>query len=303
MKRLKRVFCLFLVAVAALACAGAGSLRAQETGPAAPPAHGGRWVVDNARLLLREDKAALEAELSAYAARTGNQIVVLTVPGLKGEAIGAFANRVARQWGVGQKDRNNGVLIVVAKAEGRVRFEVGRGVEDRLPDLLAARIQKETMVPLFRQGRFGPGLRQGAAAVMQALGDANATSPAGPTGQEGQPQPTGPQAVKSPAGDGPPLAFTGVLVLVFLLLALGLVWRRHGENYRSGHQEDYSFLMGLLLGLLSSLFRGRGGGGFGGMGGGMGGMGGGGGFSGGGGDFGGGGADSGFGDGGGGGDE
>lgn len=295
MKRLKRAFCLFLVAVAALACAGAGSLRAQETGPAEPPAHGGRWVVDNARLLLREDKAALEAELSAYAARTGNQIVVLTVPGLGGEAIGAFANRVARQWGVGQKDRNNGVLIVVAKAEGRVRFEVGRGVEDRLPDLLAARIQKETMVPLFRQGRFGPGLRQGAAAVMQALGDA-----AAPAAPDAQPAP---QAARPPAGEGPPLAFTGVLVLVFLLLALGLVWRRHGENYRSGHQEDYSFLMGLLLGLLSSLFRGRGGGGFGGMGGGMGGMGGGGGFSGGGGDFGGGGADSGFGDGGGGGDE
>lgn len=291
MKRLQRAFCLFLVAVAALACAGAGNLRAQETGPAAPPAHGGRWVVDNARLLLREDKAALEAELSAYAARTGNQIVVLTVPGLRGEAIGAYANRVAREWGVGQKDKNNGVLIVVAKAEGRVRFEVGRGIEDRLPDLLAARIQKETMVPLFRQGRFGPGLRQGAAAVMQALGDANATSPTGPTGQEGQPQPA-PQGARPPAGDGPPLMFTGLLVAILLLLALGLVWRRHGENYRSGHQEDYSFLLGLLLGLLSSLFRGRGGGGgFGGMGGGMGG----GGFSGGGGDFGGGGADSGFG--------
>lgn len=261
------------------------------------PEHGGRWVVDQARLLQPQEAARIERELSAYAGRTGNQIVVLTVPGLEGEAIAAYANRVARAWGIGQKDRNNGVLILVAKAEGRVRFEVGRGVEDRLPDLLASRIQKEVMVPLLRRGQFGQGLLLGAQAVMQALGD---VSPAeeSPPNQSGQPRPDGQGGQGGQADDGPPPMFTGMLLAIFFLLVLGFIWRRRGPGYRSG--ENSSFLMGLILGILSSIFRGpRGPGGFGGGGFG-GGYGGGGGFSGGGGDFGGGGADSGFGGGGGG---
>ncbi len=252
------------------------------------PEQGGRWVADQARLLQPQEAAQIERELSAYAARTGNQVVVLTVPGLEGEAISAYANKVARAWAIGQKDKNNGVLILVAKAEGRVRFEVGRGVEDRLPDLLASRIQKEVMVPRLRKGQFGPGLLLGAQAVMQALGDVPQAGES-PQAPPGEPRPV------QPGGDGPPVMFTGVLLAIFMLLVMGLLWRRHGERYRSG--EDYSFLMGLILGILSSIFRGRGGpGGFGGggFGGGYGG-GGGGGFSGGGGDFGGGGADSGFG--------
>lgn len=259
------------------------------------PEHGGRWVVDQARLLPRQEAAQIESELAAYAQRTGNQVVVLTVPGLQGEAIASYANKVARTWGIGQKDRNSGVLILVAKAEGRVRFEVGRGVEDRLPDLLAARIQKEVMVPLLRKGQFGPGLLQGARAVMQALGDSPGAEGAG---NQPAPIPPAPPARK-PAGDGPPALFTGVLLAVFLLLVVGVIWRRRGGGFRSGggygSGGDHSFFLGFLLGLLSNIFRGPGGFGGGGFGGGMGRGGGNDGFSGGGGDFGGGGADSGFG--------
>ncbi|MBU1230389.1 MAG: TPM domain-containing protein, partial [Proteobacteria bacterium] len=133
------------------------------------PPQGGQWVVDAARLLPAGEKDALAESLRAYAAKSGNQVVVLTVPGLGGEDLSAYANRVAREWEVGQKDKNNGVLILVAQAEKMVRIEVGRGIEDRLPDLRAKRIQTEVTLPLFRAGRFGPGLMATAQAIQTAL--------------------------------------------------------------------------------------------------------------------------------------
>jgi len=251
------------------------------------PPHGGQWVVDQAKLLPQAEKDQLGAHLRAYAEATGNQIVVLTVPGLKGEPISAYANRVAREWGIGQKDKNNGVLILVARAESKVRFEVGRGIEDKLPDILCKRIQREVTVPHFKAGRFGPGLTATVAAIEQAIGPLPAELMDNATAQA-------PLARSAPKDQGVPLPFILGVIITVLLIALGIANRRYGP--RSGYEppsEGTSFLFGLLLGLLSSL--GRRGGGPGGFGGG-GGMGGGdGGFSGGGGDFGGGGSDSGFG--------
>lgn len=244
------------------------------------PPHGGQWVVDTARLLPAAEKNALAASLRAYAQESGNQIVILTIPGLRGEDLAAYANRVAREWEVGQKDKNNGVLILVAAAERKVRFEVGRGIEDRLPDITAKRIQQEITVPNFKAGRYGPGLVQSVAAIRQAL------SPPG----EGAPAEPQAQPVPAPSG-GLPLLTLGLIVLAVLLAVA--FFRRNASRYGGGGGGDSSFFIGLLLGILSSIFRGRGGGGFGGGGGGDGG--GDGGFSGGGGDFGGGGSSSGFG--------
>lgn len=246
------------------------------------PPHGGQWVVDLARLLPPRDKNALAETLRAYASESGNQIVVLTVPGLQGEDIAAYANRVAREWQVGQKDKNNGVLILVARAEGKVRFEVGRGIEDRLPDLRAKRIQQEITVPHFRARRFSQGLMESVAAIRQAL-----AADQGMTQAPDEAAPVQPRAVPAPSGGGFPLLTLGLLVLAGLLAVA--FFRRNASRYGGGG-GDSSFLIGLLLGILSSIFRGRGGGGFGGGGGG-----GDGGFSGGGGDFGGGGSSSDFG--------
>jgi uncharacterized protein len=248
------------------------------------PPHGGQWVVDGARLLKAGEKNALAESLRAYAEESGNQIVVLTIPGLQGEDLTAYANRVAREWQLGQKDKNNGVLILVAAAERKVRFEVGRGIEDRLPDLRAKRIQQEVTVPNFKAGRFGPGLVQSVAAIRQALADGQGPGLVPPT----EPQPA-PQPRPAPASGGLPLLTLG-LILLAVVLAVVYV-RRNPQRFASSGGDDHSFLIGLLLGLLSGIFRGRGGGGFGGGGGG-----GDGGFSGGGGDFGGGGSSSGFGD-------
>lgn len=243
------------------------------------PPHGGQWVVDTARLLPPAEKNALGASLRDYAGQSGNQIVVLTIPGLEGEDIAAYANRVAREWGVGQKDKNNGVLILVAVADRKVRFEVGRGIEDRLPDILSKRIQMQITTPNFKAGRYGPGLVQTVAAIRQALTPPGEAAPAAPQ--------AAPQAAPA-TGGGFPLLTLG-LIVVAGLLALAF-FRRNSLRYGRAGGGDSSFLIGLLLGILSSIFRGRGGGG-GGFGGGGGG-GGDGGFSGGGGDFGGGGSSS-----------
>ncbi|OGR36998.1 MAG: hypothetical protein A2051_13250 [Desulfovibrionales bacterium GWA2_65_9] len=248
------------------------------------PPHGGQWVVDTARLLPPAEKNALAVSLRAYAEESGNQIVVLTIPGLQGEDLTAYANRVAREWNLGQKDKNNGVLILVSAAERKVRFEVGRGIEDKLPDILCKRIQQEITVPNFKAGRYGPGLVQSVAAIRQALGDGQGAG----AGVPAEPK-AGPQSRPAPSG-GFPLLTLG-LIAVAVLLALAF-FRRNASRYGRGDGGDSSFFIGLLLGILSSIFRGRGGGG--GFGGGDGG-GGDGGFSGGGGDFGGGGSSSDFG--------
>jgi len=241
------------------------------------PQSGGQWVVDTARLLPPAEKNALGASLRAYAEQSGNQIVVLTIPGLEGEDLAAFANRVAREWGVGQKDKNNGVLILVSAAERKVRFEVGRGIEDRLPDITVKRIQQQVTVPNFKAGRYAAGIVQSVAAIEQALGDGQGAGEAAPA-QPLQPRP-------APSGGLPVVT----LVLLFVAVLLAVAFFRRNKSRFGGGDGNSSFFIGLLLGILSSIFRGRGGGG-GGFGGGGGG--GDGGFSGGGGDFGGGGGSS-----------
>jgi len=143
-----------------------------------PPLQG--RVNDHARLLTPEQAAALEEKLRTYEAKTTNQIALLTVPSLEGEALEDFSVRVAREWQLGQEKRNNGVLIFIAAAERGVRIEVGYGLEGALTDAQSSIIIRNIMIPAFREGDFNRGIQAGVDAIQAAIAG-EFTAPEGPS--------------------------------------------------------------------------------------------------------------------------
>lgn len=123
-----------------------------------PPLSG--HVIDRTAT-LGAAQAALEAKLSAFEAAHGSQVVVLMLPSTQPEDIAAYANRVADTWKIGRKGVGDGLLLVVAKDDRRLRIEVSRTLEGAIPDLAAKRIMDEAIVPRFKQGDFSGGIDAG----------------------------------------------------------------------------------------------------------------------------------------------
>src|SRR5690606_29893567 len=132
------------------------------------PALTGR-VVDSAGIIDAETEAALTARLEAFEQKSSDQIVVATIESLGGEAIEPYANRLFREWRLGQAGENNGVLLLVALADRRMRIEVGYGLEGTLTDLHAKLIIENTMVPAFRAGDFSGGIAQAVDDIIMVL--------------------------------------------------------------------------------------------------------------------------------------
>ncbi len=135
---------------------------------ATPPLTG--RVVDNAGLLDAAQENVLTDRLAAHEASTGEQVVVVTLPSLEGDVLEDVSLRLARDWGIGQADFDNGALLLVAQAERQIRIEVGYGLEGRLTDIQSGLIIRETMVPRFRTGDFAGGISAGVDAVLGVLG-------------------------------------------------------------------------------------------------------------------------------------
>ncbi|SFG34733.1 TPM domain-containing protein [Methylobacterium gossipiicola] len=136
------------------------------------PALGGR-VVDAAGLLGAEDRAGLAAKLKAHEDKTSDQVVVATVPDLQGLTVEDYANRLFRHWALGQKKTNNGVLLLVAPKDRKVRIEVGYGLEGALTDALSKVIITTAITPRFKVGDYAGGLNAGVDAILSILsGDA-----------------------------------------------------------------------------------------------------------------------------------
>ena len=252
----------------------AGTLAAAEV--PVPPSPQGR-VNDYAGVLSAAERAGLEAQLIRYERGEGTaagqgepakagapQIVLVVLPTLNGDPVEDVGLRFAERWKIGSK-ADDGVIVLVAVAERKIRIEVGYGAEGRLTDALSARIIREMIGPRLHRGEYAAGLRTGSAAIHQALAGLPVTGADAAAGAEPLPDRGG-----SRRGTGWGLG-SGMIFLLFLLFALG-------SRGRGG-----SFLGGMLLG--SMLGGRRGGDGGGSFGGGDGG-----GFSGGGGNFGGGGA-------------
>jgi uncharacterized protein len=264
-------------------------------------------VNDTANLIPQDQRQRIEAQLAAFEKQTGDQVAVLTVDSLDGEAVEDYANKVGRTWALGQKGKDNGVLLLVSKGDRKMRIEVGYGLEPVLTDLQTKVIQDQVIIPYFKKGDFGGGIEAGINAILSTI--------------QGKPVQPAPEAQPSGGGGGSP-SWPGFLL--FGLFALGPFIL---NAIRSGSWIVYIvmlpvlFFLGLLAGPIVGLiaagiwlilfpilrmilprtpssgrFRGPGGWwigpGWGGGGGWRGGGGGGGGFSGGGGSFGGGGSSS-----------
>jgi uncharacterized protein len=145
-------------------------------------------VTDDAEILSTAANERITALLADHETRTTDQVAVLTVTTLDGESIEDFALRVFEAWQLGRKDKDNGVLVVVAPRDRRMRIEVGYGLEGRLTDLEAGRIIRNIMAPRFKAGDYDGGLEQGVEAIIAQLQDASGTIPetaaAAPQSQE-----------------------------------------------------------------------------------------------------------------------
>jgi len=131
-----------------------------------PPLKG--RVNDTAKLLSPEAATRLEQKLAGFERETSNQVAVLTLPSLQGDDIDQFAIRVAEQWKLGQQGKDNGVLLIIAQAERKVRIEVGMGLQGALPDITASRIIREVMRPYLKSGNFDQAVNAGTDAIVAA---------------------------------------------------------------------------------------------------------------------------------------
>ncbi len=230
-------------------------------------------VVDAAGLLSPQQVEQL-TQLSAETEKASSrQLVVATIPDLQGYAIEDYGYRLGRDWGIGQKDANNGIILLVAPKEKKVRIEVGYGLEPIMTDALSSVIVNQTILPRFREGDMAGGIVAGAQAIAEQL-----KLPLEAAEQRAQAAAAKRTQRKDSVGDWMVAGFW-IMVVVFIVLPM-LFARGRGRSYRGGVAPVVIWGPGWGSG---------GGGGFGGGGGGWGG-GDGGGFSGGGGSFGGGGA-------------
>lgn len=146
--------------------------RSVNAEPKFPPLTG--RVVDDAHLLTPGDKAAIEADLKALEDKSSDQLVVYT-GSLQGYPIEDFGYQLGRAWGIGQKGTNNGVLLIVAPSERKVRIEVGRGLEPQLTDFMTKLIIQNAILPAFKRGEFSAGIKAGVHDIKDVmLGDAEA---------------------------------------------------------------------------------------------------------------------------------
>jgi uncharacterized protein len=219
-------------------------------------------VYVNKMQTLKSENAQISASLMQFKRKYGPQIQVVTIPKLQDETIEGFSIKIVDKWKLGSKDKDDGVLLLIATQDRKVRIEVGQGLEGDLPDALAGKIIRAGIIPFFKKGQINAGVLTGLGMIAESIGGELENIPA-------------PQMQRKRRSGGANLGY--LLFLAFFLF--GPMLGRRGRGGRGGRGGiGASLLSGLLLG--SILSGGRGGFGGGGFGGGFGG--GGGGFSGGG---------------------
>ncbi len=127
-------------------------------------------VVDTANMLSTNAERQIAALSEAHEEATGNQVVIVTLPDLQGYTIEEYGFQLGRHWGIGQSEKNNGVLLIASEAERKIRIEVGYGLEGQLTDAIASNIINSQITPRFKRAQFDDGFYVGTVSVIQALG-------------------------------------------------------------------------------------------------------------------------------------
>lgn len=136
---------------------------------AAMPARPAGPVLDQAAIIPDADEAALAQKLSAYNAQTGRAVIVATVNSLDGQDIESYGAALGHEWGVGGKSTDQGLILLVAPNERKVRIEVGYGLEEYMPDVLAGRIITGVITPRFKAGDYAGGISAGVDQILAQL--------------------------------------------------------------------------------------------------------------------------------------
>jgi len=226
-----------IAALAVLFCAV--GLSALEVPPLSAP------VTDRAGLLTVEQAEQLNSLLLDYEEATSNQFAVLVIPSLEGEVLESYSIRVASAWGLGQAGKDNGLLLLVALEERRLRIEVGYGLEGVLTDAFCGRVIDDTIVPRFRSGDYYEGITAGLLALIRQTGDEFTPDPALEP----------PASTSELTGRTGALVFLSVPLLMVLIIAILLgrtrVFSRLFKKRYEGLRSDDLRAMGMN----SALFR------------------------------------------------
>jgi len=127
------------------------------------------WVTDRAGFLDVTTRNQLERLLAEVERKSGVEIAVVTLPTLAGRSVEEVAVELFQAWGIGKKGKDEGVLLLVARNERKIRIEVGYGLEGTIPDGLAGEIIRDTITPRFRQGRFAEGIETGVRQIVETI--------------------------------------------------------------------------------------------------------------------------------------
>ena len=157
--------------------AGFLTLQAPVSGESSVPRLEG-YVNDDAGLLTQGERAKISDLLRQFEEKTGNQVVLLTVDSLGGENLEEFSIRVAEEWKIGRKDRDNGAILLISKQDRKIRIEVGYGLEGVLTDAQCSQIIRNVMAPLFRQSNYAGGIYAGLTAMVRVIGGEAPPEPA-----------------------------------------------------------------------------------------------------------------------------
>ena len=160
-------------------------------------------VLDQGNLLSPTEEQRLARKLSTFEDTTSTAVVVVTLQNLNGAPVSDYAIELGREWGVGQSDKDNGVVFLVSKGDRKMFIATGYGVEGALPDAIANRIVERIVTPAFRDGQFYTGIDRGTDAIIQATkGEYDASSE--------------PRSASSDDGTPMALIFT-ILILVYFV--------------------------------------------------------------------------------------